>query len=218
MANLHKHRSRAIVDGIARAPHRAFLRSIGMDEEAMQKPFVAIVDTFGENSPCSMSLKQLSDNIRLGVAAGGGVPICGSAISVTDGTSMNHSGMRMSLVSREIVADSVEVFVRAHGYDALAGVAGCDKSLPGILMGMVRVNLPAVFLFGGAMLPGVAPNQIPGDNTQNRRATILTVIEAVGATQRGDMPRPVLDAIEKQCTPGAGACPGQFTANTMAMR
>lgn len=217
MANLHKHRSRVIVDGIARAPHRAFLRSIGMDEEAMQKPFVAIVDTFGENSPCSMSLKQLSDNIRLGVAAGGGVPICGSAISVTDGTSMNHSGMRMSLVSREIVADSVEVFVRAHGYDALVGVAGCDKSLPGILMGMVRVNLPAVFLFGGAMLPGVAPNQIPGDNTQNRRATILTVIEAVGATQRGDMPRPVLDAIEKQCTPGAGACPGQFTANTMAM-
>ncbi|TAM35464.1 MAG: dihydroxy-acid dehydratase, partial [Burkholderiaceae bacterium] len=108
MANLHKHRSRAIVDGITRAPHRAFLRATGMDEAAMQKPFVAIVDTYGENSPCSMSLNQVSDNVRLGVAAGGGVPIRGSAISVTDGTSMNHSGMRMSLVSREIVADSVE--------------------------------------------------------------------------------------------------------------
>lgn len=217
MANLHKHRSRAIVDGVTRAPHRAFLRATGMDEAAMQKPFVAIVDTFGENSPCSMSLNQVSDNVRLGVAAGGGVPIRGSAISVTDGTSMNHSGMRMSLVSREIVADSVEVFVRAHGYDALVGVAGCDKSLPGILMGMVRVNLPGVFLFGGAMLPGVAPGQIPGVAAQNQRATILTAIEAVGTTQRGDLSREALDAIERQCTPGAGACPGQFTANTMAM-
>ncbi len=217
MANLHKHRSRAIVDGITRAPHRAFLRATGMDEAAMQKPFVAIVDTYGENSPCSMSLNQVSDNVRLGVAAGGGVPIRGSAISVTDGTSMNHSGMRMSLVSREIVADSVEVFVRAHGYDALVGVAGCDKSLPGIMMGMVRVNLPGVFLYGGAMLPGVAPGQIPGVAGRNDRATILTTIEAVGSTQRGDMPRAMLDAIERQCTPGAGSCPGQFTANTMAM-
>ncbi|HEY0296197.1 MAG TPA: dihydroxy-acid dehydratase [Bordetella sp.] len=217
MGNLHKHRSRAIVEGTTRAPHRAFLRSTGMDEAAMQKPFVAIVDTYGENSPCSMSLNQVSDNVRLGVAAGGGVPIRGSAISVTDGTSMNHSGMRMSLVSREIVADSVEVFVRAHGYDALVGVAGCDKSLPGILMGMVRVNLPGVFLFGGAMLPGVAPGEIPGVAGRNRQATILTTIEAVGAAQRGDITREMLDAIEKQCTPGAGSCPGQFTANTMAM-
>ncbi|WP_207003724.1 dihydroxy-acid dehydratase [Trinickia mobilis] len=217
MADLHKHRSRAIVDGVTRAPHRAFLRATGMDEASMQKSFVAIVDTFGENSPCSMSLNQVSDNVRLGVAAGGGVPIRGSAISVTDGTSMNHAGMRMSLVSREIVADSVEVFVRAHGYDALVGVAGCDKSLPGILMGMVRVNLPGVFLFGGAMLPGVAPGRIPGDAASQRQSTILTTIEAVGTTQRGDMSRETLDAIERQCTPGAGACPGQFTANTMAM-
>ncbi|WP_028221092.1 dihydroxy-acid dehydratase [Paraburkholderia oxyphila] len=217
MADLHKHRSRAIVDGVTRAPHRAFLRATGMDEASMQKSFVAIVDTFGENSPCSMSLNQVSDNVRLGVAAGGGVPIRGSAISVTDGTSMNHSGMRMSLVSREIVADSVEVFVRAHGYDALVGVAGCDKSLPGILMGMVRVNLPGVFLFGGAMLPGVAPGRIPGDAASPQQATILTTIEAVGTTQRGGMSRETLDAIERQCTPSVGACPGQFTANTMAM-
>jgi dihydroxy-acid dehydratase len=215
--NLHKHRSRTIVEGLTRAPHRAFLRSTGMDEAAMQKPFVAIVDTYGENAPCSMSLNQVSDNVRLGVAAGGGVPIRGTAISVTDGVSMNHSGMRMSLVSREIVADSVEAFVRAHGYDALVGVAGCDKSLPGMLMGLARVNLPGVFLFGGAMLPGVAPGQIPGVASRNRQATILTTIEAVGTAQRGDITRETLESIERQCTPGVGACPGQFTANTMAM-
>ncbi|ABE36776.1 dehydratase family protein [Paraburkholderia xenovorans LB400] len=219
MTNLHKHRSRMVTDGVTRAPHRAFLRATGLDDASMQKPFVAIVDTFGENTPCSMSLNQVSDNARLGVAAGGGIPIRGSAISVSDGTSMNHSGMRMSLVSREIVADSVELFVRAHAYDALIGVAGCDKTLPGILMGMVRVNVPGAFLFGGAMLPGVAPGQIPGGGGtgQQRQATILTTIEAVGTAQRGDITRAQLDAIEKQCTPTAGSCPGQFTANTMAM-
>ncbi|NMM01218.1 dihydroxy-acid dehydratase [Paraburkholderia sp. RP-4-7] len=209
MSNLHKHRSRTVTEGITRTPHRAFLRATGMDDAAIEKPFVAIVDTFGENTPCSMSLAAASDNVRLGVAAGGGVPIRGSAISVSDGTSMNHSGMRFSLVSREIIADSVEVFVRAHCYDAFVGVAGCDKTLPGILMGMVRVNVPGVFLFGGAMLPGIAP-----DGTQ---ATILTAIEAVGAAQRGDMSLDTLRGIEKRCTPGAGSCPGQFTANTMAM-
>ncbi|PTN51199.1 dihydroxy-acid dehydratase, partial [Achromobacter xylosoxidans] len=172
MKDLHKHRSRTVTEGVTRAPHRAFLRATGLDDEAIDKPFVAIVDTFGENTPCSMSLNQVSDNVRLGIAAGGGVPIRGSAISVSDGTSMNHSGMRFSLVSRETIADSVELFVRAHCYDALVGVAGCDKTLPGILMGMVRVNVPGVFLFGGAMLPGVAP-----DGSQ---ATILTAIEAVG--------------------------------------
>jgi dihydroxy-acid dehydratase len=209
MSNLHKHRSRTVTEGITRTPHRAFLRATGMDDAAIEKPFVAIVDTFGENTPCSMSLAAVSDNVRLGVAAGGGVPIRGSAISVSDGTSMNHSGMRFSLVSREIIADSVEVFVRAHCYDAFVGVAGCDKTLPGILMGMVRVNVPGVFLFGGAMLPGIAP-----DGTQ---ATILTAIEAVGAAQRGDMSLETLRGIEKRCTPSAGSCPGQFTANTMAM-
>jgi dihydroxy-acid dehydratase len=216
---LGKHRSRRVTDGLTRAPHRAFLRATGLDDASMQKPFVAIVDTFGENTPCSMSLNGVSDNARLGIAAGGGVPIRGTAISVSDGTSMNHQGMRMSLVSREIVADSVELFVRAHAYDGLVGVAGCDKTLPGVLMGMVRVNVPAVFLFGGAMLPGVMPGQLPGGAGAGlqRQATILTTIEAVGTAQRGDISRAQLDAIEKGCTPGAGSCPGQFTANTMAM-
>ena len=216
---LKKHRSRMVTDGITRVPHRAFLRATGLDDESMQKPFVAIVDTYGENTPCSMSLNQVSDNARLGVAAGGGVPIRGSAISVSDGTSMNHQGMRMSLVSREVVADSVELFVRAHGYDGLVGVAGCDKTLPGILMGMVRVNVPGVFLFGGAMLPGTAPGAIPGAAAPGlkRQATILTAIESVGTAQRGDITRAELEAIERRCTPTAGSCPGQFTANTMAM-
>lgn len=209
MTDLLKHRSRIVTEGVTRMPHRAFLRATGLDDDAIEKPLVAIVDTFGENTPCSMSLASVSDNVRLGVAAGGGVPIRGSAISVSDGTSMNHSGMRFSLVSREVIADSVELFVRAHCYDAFVGVAGCDKTLPGILMGMVRVNVPGVFLYGGAMLPGIAP-----DGTQ---ATILTAIEAVGAAQSGDMSLDTLRGIEKRCMPGAGSCPGQFTANTMAM-
>jgi dihydroxy-acid dehydratase len=219
MTDLHKHRSRRVTDGVTRAPHRAFLRATGLDDASMQKPFVAIVDTFGENTPCSMSLNQISDSARLGVAAGGGVPIRGTAISVSDGTSMNHAGMRMSLVSRETIADSVELFVRAHGYDAVVGVAGCDKTLPGILMGMARVNVPGVFLFGGAMLPGTAPEAIPGSPAHGlqRQATILTVIEAIGAAQRGDITLDELDSIERRCTPTAGSCPGQFTANTMAM-
>jgi dihydroxy-acid dehydratase len=208
MTDLNKHRSRTVTQGIRRTPHRAFLRATGLDDEATQKPFVAIVDTFSENTPCSMSLNQISDNVRLGVAAGGGVPIRGTAISVSDGTSMNHSGMRFSLVSREIIADSVEVFVRAHCYDAFVGVAGCDKSLPGILMGMIRVNVPGVFLYGGAMLPGMAAGS---------QATILTAIEGVGSAQRGDLSAEGLREIEKACTPTAGSCPGQFTANTMAM-
>jgi dihydroxy-acid dehydratase len=219
MTDLHKHRSRRVTDGVTRAPHRAFLRATGLDDASIQKPFVAIVDTFGENTPCSMSLNQISDSARLGVAAGGGVPIRGTAISVSDGTSMNHAGMRMSLVSRETIADSVELFVRAHGYDAVVGVAGCDKTLPGILMGMARVNVPGVFLFGGAMLPGTAPEAIPGSPAHGlqRQATILTVIEAIGAAQRGDITLDELDSIERRCTPTAGSCPGQFTANTMAM-
>lgn len=217
MTNLHKHRSHMITDGLARAPHRAYLRAIGLGDADQQKPLVAVIDTFGENTPCSMSLNQVSDNVRLGVAAGGGVPIRGSAISVSDVMSMNHSGMRMSLVSREVIADSVELFVRAHAYDAVVGVAGCDKTLPGMLMGMARVNVPGVFLYGGAMLPGMMREQAPGGVTILRQVTGLDAIEGVGKTQCGEMTRAQLDAIERQCAPTVGSCPGQFTANTMAM-
>lgn len=164
-----KQRSRIITTGLARAPHRAYLRSLGVDDENQSKPFVAVMDTAGENTPCSMSLGQVSENVRLGIAAGGGVPFRGSTVSVSDVISMNHYGMRMSLVSREAIADSVELFVRAHGYDALVAVAGCDKTLPGMMMGMVRLNVPSVFLYGGAMLPGMM-RQRAADGTIRRVA------------------------------------------------
>jgi dihydroxy-acid dehydratase len=217
MTDLRKHRSQEITQGLTRATHRSYLRATGIDEVDQEKPFVAIVDTFGENTPCSMSLNQVSDSVRLGVAAGGGVPIRGSAVSVSDVITQNHGGMRMSLVSREVIADSVELFVRAHSYDAIVGVAGCDKTLPGIVMGMVRVNVPAVFLYGGAMLPGVMRMPTPDGKSMLREVTALNVIEGVGKVQCGEMSHEELNAIERQCAPTMGSCPGQFTANTMAM-
>ena len=207
--SLHKHRSRIITEGLARAPQRAFLRATGLDERDFDKSFVGIVTTAGENTPCSMSLAPQADQARLGVAAGGGVPVSFTTISVSDGTSMNHAGMRMSLVSREVIADSIEVAVRAHGYDALIGFGGCDKTLPAIMMAMVRLNLPSVFLYGGAMLPGRTPD--------GRDASIQNVIEAVGSVQTGAMSAAELQVLERSCTPTVGSCAGQFTANTMAM-
>ena len=207
--SLHKHRSRIVTDGLARAPQRAFLRATGLDDSDMAKSFVGIVTTAGENTPCSMSLLPQADQARLGVAAGGGVPVSFSTISVSDGTSMNHAGMRMSLLSRELIADSVELVVRGHGYDALVAFGGCDKTLPGLMMALVRLNVPGVFLYGGAMLPGRLPNG--GD------ASILDVIEGVGRVQAGTLTEAQLAQLERRCTPTVGACAGQFTANTMAM-
>lgn len=207
--SLHKHRSRFITEGLARAPQRAFLRATGLDEHDFDKSFVGIVTTAGENTPCSMSLLPQADQARLGVAAGGGVPVSFTTISVSDGTSMNHGGMRMSLLSRELIADSVEMAVRAHGYDALIGFGGCDKTLPGLMMAMVRLDVPAVFLYGGAMLPG----RLPGGGD----GSILQVIEGVGSVQTGAMDPATLARLERSCTPSVGSCAGQFTANTMAM-
>lgn len=207
--SLHKHRSRVVTDGLARAPHRAFLRATGLDDRELQKSFIGIVTTVGENTPCSMSLGPQADRARLGVAAGGGVPVSLTTISVSDGTSMNHAGMRMSLPSRELIADSVELVMRAHAYDGLIGFAGCDKTLPGLMMAMVRLNVPSVFVYGGAMLPGRGP----GGN----EASILDTIEAVGAVQSGRLTAETLAKLEHCCSPTVGACPGQFTANTMAM-
>ncbi len=217
MTDLDKHRSRQITQGMARAPHRAYLRATGIDDSEQEKPFVAIIDTFGENTPCSISLGQVSDSVRLGVAAAGGVPIRGSTVSISDVLSMNHSGMRMSLVSREVIADSVEIFMRAHAYDAVVGIAGCDKTLPGIMMGLIRVNTPSVFLYGGAMLPGIVRSRSPEGETVLRKVTGLDVIEGIGKMQCGEMGREELIALERQCAPTVGSCPGQFTANTMAM-
>ena len=202
------YRSRIVTEGLDRAPHRAFLRACGLDDDCFDKPKVGIVSTQGENTPCSMSLGPQADAARLGVAAGGAVPVPFTTISVSDGISMNHKGMRLSLVSREIIADSIEAVMRAHAYDALVGFAGCDKTLPGIMMAMVRLNAPSVFVYGGAMLPG---------RWHGRDATVLTAYEGVGAVLAGAMSEADLSSLEHACAPTGGSCPGQSTANTMAM-
>ncbi len=206
---LHKHRSKMVTEGPTRAAHRAFLRATGLDDEDLNKSMVAIISSDGDNTPCSKSLGPQADHARLGVAQGGGVPVLMSTISVSDGTSMNHAGMRMSLPSRELIADSIEIAVRSHAYDALIGFAGCDKTLPGTLMAMVRLNVPAVFMYGGSMLAGHSP-----DGQEN---TVLTAIEGVGRYQTGELSLAQLGVIERSCAMTVGSCPGQFTANTMAM-
>ena len=206
--SLKKHRSRVITRGDSRMPQRAFLRATGFDDAAMEKSIVGIVTTQGENTPCSMNLAPQADQVRLGVAAGGGVPVRFDTVSVSDGVSMNHGGMNMSLPSRELVADSVEMAVRGHAYDALVAFGGCDKTLPAMMMALVRLNVPGAFLYGGAALPG----QVKGEDK-----TILDANEVVGQLEKGSIGRDEFIATEKQCLPTAGSCPGQFTANTMGM-
>ena len=201
-------RSGVTTDGIDRVAHRAFLRATGMDDEAIAKPFIGVMSTHGENTPCSMSLRPQADAAKMGVAAAGGTPIEFTTISVSDGTSMNHKGMRMSLVSRELIADSIELVMRGHAYDGFIGFAGCDKTLPGVMMGMVRLNCPSVFVYGGAMLPG---------EWKGKPVTVLTAYEGVGSVLAGTMTEADLSELELHCAPTLGSCPGQFTANTMAM-
>jgi len=201
-------RSRITTDGVDRAPHRAFMRGMGLDDDAIARPFIGIVTTAGEMTPCNGTLADQAAHAHAGVAAAGGTPRAFTTISVSDGISMNHQGMKCSLVSREVIADSIELVVRAHAYDGLVGFGGCDKNLPGIMMAMVRCNVPSVFVFGGATLTGTF---------RGKTVSILTAYEAAGAVMTGDMPAQELDELERVAMPTLGACPGQFTANTMGM-
>jgi len=203
-----KLRSRISVEGLDRAPHRTFLRAMGLDDAAIAKPFVGVMSTHGEVTPCSLSLGPQAAAAKAGVEAKGATAREFTTISVSDGLSMNHQGMKFSLISREIIADSIETVVRAHAYDALVGFAGCDKTLPGVMMAMVRLNLPSVFMYGGAMLPG---------SWRGREVSALTVYEGVGAVLAGQMTEAELDELERCSVVSIGSCPGQFTANTMAM-
>ncbi|MFY9316366.1 MAG: dihydroxy-acid dehydratase [Burkholderiales bacterium] len=200
--------SRVTVEGLDRAPHRAFLRGLGLSDRDIRRPFVGVASTDGRVTPCNALLGTLAKEACAGVRDAGGVPFDFASISVADSMSMNHAGMRYSLVSREIIADGVEAVARGHAYDALVGFAGCDKTLPGMMMAMVRLNLPAVFMFGGAALPG---------RLRGRDVTVLDTYEAVGGVYAGTVSRKELDLLEHVCLPGLGACPGQFSANTMAM-
>ena len=200
--------SRVTVEGLDRAPHRAFLRGLGLSDSDIKRPFVGVASTDGRVTPCNALLGALAKDACAGVRDAGGVPFDFTSISVADSMSMNHAGMRYSLVSREIIADGVEAVVRGHAYDALVTFAGCDKTLPGMMMAMLRLNLPSVFMYGGAALPG---------RLHGKDVTVLDTYEAVGGVYAGTVTRKELDVLEHVCLPGLGACPGQFTANTMAM-
>ena len=207
-----KPRSTDVTDGDPRAPARAMLRAVGMTDEDMTKPQIGVASSWNEVTPCNLSLDRLAKASKTGVRAAGGFPMQFGTISVSDGISMGHEGMRASLVSREVIADSVETVMFAERLDGSVLLAGCDKSLPGMLMAAARLDLASVFLYAGSTLPG----KLAGLNGVDRDLTISDVFEGVGALARGLITREELDAIEKATCPGEGACGGMYTANTMA--
>ena len=199
--------SRNVVEGTARAPHRAMYKAMGLNDDDLGKPFIGVCHTGNEATPCNIHLPKLALKAKEGVADGGATPREFSTIAVSDGIAMGHEGMKSSLVSREVIADSIELMVRAHQYDALVGIAGCDKSLPGTMMAMARLNLPSVFVYGGTIMPGML---------DGRELTVVDVYEAVGAYDAGQLSLEALKNIENTACPNAGSCGGMFTANTMA--
>src|SRR5690242_17612086 len=206
-------RSDAIKQGPSRAPARAMLRATGLDDGAIAKPLVAVVHTWSDVSPCNLTLRDLAQHARRGIVAGGGTPIEFNTIAVTDGIAMGSEGMRASLVSRETIADSIELAVRGHCLDAMVLLVGCDKTIPAAAMAAARLDIPCVILYGGTIMPGSCPSR----HGENRTLTVQDVFEAVGAHAAGRIDDDELHRIETHACPGAGACGGQFTANTMAM-
>jgi dihydroxy-acid dehydratase len=207
-----KPRSRDVTDGLEKAAARGMLRAVGMGDEDFAKPQIGVASSWNEITPCNLSLDRLAKAVKEGVFSAGGYPLEFGTISVSDGISMGHEGMHFSLVSREVIADSVETVMQAERLDGSVLLAGCDKSLPGMLMAAARLDLASVFLYAGSILPGVAKLS---DGTE-REVTIIDAFEAVGACARGLMPREDVDAIERAICPGEGACGGMYTANTMA--
>ena len=199
--------SRNVVEGTARAPHRAMYKAMGLTDNDLAKPFVGVCHTGNEATPCNIHLPGLAQKAKDGVKDGGATPREFSTIAVSDGIAMGHEGMKSSLVSREVIADSIELMVRAHQYDALVGIAGCDKSLPGTMMAMARLNIPSVFVYGGTIMPGML---------DGKELTVVDVYEAVGSYDAGKISLEELKNIEDTACPNAGSCGGMFTANTMA--
>ncbi|MEZ0250006.1 MAG: dihydroxy-acid dehydratase [Methylobacteriaceae bacterium] len=199
--------SRHVTEGPERAPHRSYLYAMGLTTEQIHQPLVGVASCWNEAAPCNISLMRQAQAVKKVVAAAKGTPREFCTITVTDGIAMGHGGMRASLPSREVIADSVELTIRGHSYDALVGLAGCDKSLPGMMMAMVRLNVPSIFIYGGSILPG---------SFRGRPVTVQDLFEAVGKVAVGDMSLDDLDELERVACPSAGACGAQFTANTMA--
>ncbi len=199
--------SRHVTEGPERAPHRSFLYAMGLTEEEIHRPLVGVVTCWNETAPCNITLMRQSAVAKEGVIAANGTPREFTTITVTDGIAMGHQGMKSSLVSRDVIADSVELTMRGHCYDAMVGIAGCDKSLPGLMMAMVRLNVPSVFMYGGSILPG---------RFKDRDVTVVDVFEGVGEHRAGKMSDEELHELECVACPSGGSCGGQFTANTMA--
>jgi len=199
--------SRNVVEGTARAPHRAMYKAMGLTDDDLSKPFVGVCHTGNDATPCNIHLPGLAQKAKDGVKDAGATPREFSTIAVSDGIAMGHEGMKSSLVSREVIADSIELMVRAHQYDALVGIAGCDKSLPGTMMAMARLNIPSVFVYGGTIMPGML---------DGKELTVVDVYEAVGSYDAGKISLEELKNIENTACPNAGSCGGMFTANTMA--
>src|ERR1700744_5734987 len=205
---MRKLRSDITREGLARTPHRAFMRAMGLDDAAIQKPMIGVVSMKGEQTPCNITHGFQVEGAKEGVAEAGGTPREFTTISVSDGISMNHEGMKFSLVSRELIADSIESVVHGLAYDALIGFGGCGKTMPGVRMGMIRCHVPSIFIYGGSALPG---------KFQGRTLTVLDSYEAVGSFMTGEIDEKTLEGIERTCLPTIGSCAGQFTANTMGM-
>ncbi|MFN4359810.1 MAG: dihydroxy-acid dehydratase [Hylemonella sp.] len=211
MTEKKKFRSATIYEGTLRATTRSFLHALGQDEEDIHRPHIGVFHTGGEMSPCNLNLRDQAQHAKTGIYAGGGTPHECPVVSVSDGLTMAHSGMRFSLISRELIADSVEASVRGHQWDGIFGIGACDKNLPGLMMGMVRCNVPSVFVHGGSALPG----QTPG--VDGRDLNVVDTYETIGKVLAGDATLEELATISQACLPTAGACAGQFTANTMGM-
>ena len=203
-----KHRSRALTEGPARAAARAYLYGIGFDEDALKKPIIGVASTWIETMPCNFHLRALAAKVKEGIRAAGGTPMELNTIAISDGITMGTSGMKTSLVSREVIADSIELVALGHLFDGVVAISGCDKTIPGTVMALARLNVPGVMLYGGSIAPG---------RYKGRDVTIQDVFEAIGKHAAGTMSDAELDELEHVASPGAGACGGQFTANTMAM-
>ena len=203
-----KHRSRALTEGPERAAARAYLYGIGFDEDALKKPIIGVASTWIETMPCNFHLRALAAKVKEGIRAAGGTPMELNTIAISDGITMGTSGMKTSLVSREIIADSIELVALGHLFDGVVAISGCDKTIPGTVMALARLDVPGVMLYGGSIVPG---------RFQGRDVTIQDVFEAVGKHAAGSMSDAELSELEHAASPGAGACAGQFTANTMAM-
>src|SRR6201991_376314 len=200
--------SRVTIEGLDRAPHRGFFCAVGLDDDPTARLMIGVVSMKGEQTPCNMTHDFQVAAAKEGIAEAGGTPREVTTGSVSDGISMNHEGMKFALFSRELIADSIEAVVHGLAYDALIGFGGCDKTLPGVMMGMIRCNVPSIFIYGGSALPG---------RFEGRTLTVLDSYEAVGGVMTGEIDEATLAGIERACLPTVGACAGQFTANTMAM-